>query len=214
MIQFDRIIPKTNIHEITNDLLMPSGRLILLKNEQYNKYTQNEIQTFCVKCARYGLPTYELIQFLKEEISDRSCIEIGAGSGDLGYYLGIKMTDLKIQEEPLIKLYYQLNGQEPVRYPKDVEKLDPLEAVKKYKPEVVLACWVTQYQSGENWVEGKGNIKGVKESFILKKIKKYILIGNLKVHGHKDIMALPHKELKLDFLRSRASCPDLDRVFI
>jgi hypothetical protein len=44
--------------------------------------------------------------------------------------------------------------------------------------------------------------------------REYILIGNRQVHGSKKIMAQPHQEFALPFLRSRANHPELDRVWI
>ena len=59
-----------------------------------------------------------------------------------------------------------------------------------------------------------GNVWGVKEDEILATGREYILIGNRQVHGSKKIMAQPHQEFALPFLRSRANHPELDRVWI
>jgi hypothetical protein len=189
------------------DLLDPNGFLRLLPAGAYDQIPHDNLQLWCHQYARYGLPTIELIEWLREQIADRKAIEIGSGCGDLAYYLGITATDNRMQEWHKIKLHYQLIGQPTIKY--------PLHAIDQYEPEVVVASWVTQ------WIDpdqppppGGGNIWGVKEDEILKRKCVYIFIGNHAVHCSKKIMALPHKEYKLPFLRSRANQPKLDRVWI
>ena len=142
-------------------------------------------------------------------------IEIGSGCGDLAHYLGITATDNCMQKWREIKRHYRLVGQPTIKYPDFVQSLDAIEAIDQYKPEVVVASWVTQ------WIDpdqppppGGGNIWGVKEDEILKRKCVYIFIGNHAVHGSKKIMSILHKEYKLPFLRSRANQPELDRVWI
>ncbi len=59
-----------------------------------------------------------------------------------------------------------------------------------------------------------GNAWGIKENEILATGCDYILIGNVAVHGRKKILAQPHREFRLPFLRSRAIHPHLDRVWV
>jgi hypothetical protein len=108
-----------------------------------------------------------------------------------------------------------MTGQPVIRYPDFVQNLDALEAVAQYKPDIVIASWVTEWiDPYQPPPEQGGNAWGVKEDEILVAGCAYILIGNQAVHGHKKIMAAPHEEFALPFLRSRASAPQLDRVWV
>lgn len=197
------------------DLLEANGRLKLLPAESYDQISHDALRVWCNQNARYGLPTTELVAWLRERINGRKAIEIGAGSGDLAHYLGIAATDNRMQEWPEIRQHYAIMRQPVIKYPSEVHTLDAVEAVEFYHPEVVIASWVTE------WIdpnlpppESGGNVWGVKEDEILKRVCTYILIGNVKIHGQKKIMALPHEEYNLSFIRSRATSPELNRVWI
>ena len=197
--------------------------LKLLPAATYDSFDRTGLRLFCHNYARYGLPTVELIDWLKNIIGSRSCIEIGSGSGDLAYHLGIKATDNRMQEWGNIKVMYNLSNQPRIRYPYWVEELDAIDAVQRYKPEVVLASWVTEWIDPDRPVPPHGgNMFGVKEHLIISagdvglsdKNPTYILIGNDSTHGKKRIMSQEHKTYNLPFLRSRAKYPELDRVYI
>jgi hypothetical protein len=197
------------------DLLEENGRLKLLPATFYDTISRDALRLWCHRYARYGLPTVELVEWLQKRLHGRFAIEIGAGSGDLACRLGIPATDNRMQEWPGIQLHYQMTGQPTIQYPDFVQNLDALAAIAEHQPDVVVASWVTE------WIDpnlpppsGGGNIWGVKEDEILATGCTYILIGNLAVHGSKKIMALPHQELELPFLRSRAMHPKLDRIWI
>jgi len=197
------------------DLLDAEGRLKLLSAQEYDRIPPDSLRLWCHRYARYGLPTTELVAWLQERITSHTAIEIGSGSGDLAYHLGIPATDNKMQKRRSIQEYYQSIGQPTIRYPKFVQNLDALDAVREYQPQTVIASWVTE------WIDPNlppppsgGNIWGVKEDEILATGCEYILIGNQQVHGGKKIMAQPHQEFTLPFLRSRANHPELDRIWI
>jgi hypothetical protein len=197
------------------DLLDGDGLLRLLSASAYDAIARDALRLFCHKHARYGLPTVELVNWLREQIAGRTVIEIGSGSGDLAHHLGIPATDNRMQEWPEIQVNYRLMGQPVIRYPGFVQSLDAIDAVATYRPEVVIASWVTE------WIDPNlpppptgGNPWGIKEDQIVAGGSTYILIGNIKVHGAKKIMALPHQEHVLPFLRSRAMFPSLDRVWV
>ncbi len=165
--------------------------------------------------ARYGFPTVELIAWLKEIIGDRKAIEIGAGSGDLCYHLGILGTDNYQQTWPDVQLHYAATGQPTIKYGPWVERLEALDAVRRHKPNVVIGSWITHWIDPDKPMPpGGGNMYGLKEDELLELVDTYIMIGNLRVHQHKPILKLPHQELTLPFVKSRATYPDLDRVFI
>lgn len=197
------------------DLLDADGKLRLLPTAEYDRISPDSLQLWCHLNARYGLPTIELVAWLQKRIAGRNAIEIGSGSGDLAFHLSIPATDNKLQKRRSIQAYYQTIRQPIIRYPKFVRNLDALDAVKEYQPDVVVASWVTE------WIDPSlppppsgGNVWGVKEDEILAIGCEYILIGNQAVHGSKKIMAQPHQELALPFLRSRANHPELDRIWI
>lgn len=64
----------------------------------------------------------------------------------------------------------------------------------------------------EHWREG--NKWGVDELALIKKIKKYIMVGNLYTHCHKPILELPHEEFSFPWLWSRSSLHDQNRIFV
>ena len=208
---FELLPPESKLPNLLDD----NNILKLLDSKAYDAISPNALRVWCHFHARYGLPTAELIEWLQKRIADRKAIEIGSGSGDLAYHLGIQATDNRMQEWPDVKTYYSLTGQPTIQYPDFVQNLDALEAVEKHKPDVVIGSWVTQWIDPElpPPPEG-GNAWGIKEDKILATGCTYILIGNQKIHGSKKIMALPHEEFELPFLRSRASFPELNRVWI
>lgn len=195
--------------------LEPCGAVTLLPAAAYRDMPWEPFRLWCHYNARYGLPTVELVDWLKAEIGERSAIEIGAGAGDLCHHLGIPGYDNYQQEWADVAAYYRAMGQPTIRYGAWVKRRDALIAVQGVKPSVCIGSWVT------NWIDpnkppppGGGNMYGVKEDEILRLVDAYILIGNLATHSAKPIMRLPHEEHKLDFLVSRAAEPELDRVFI
>lgn len=173
------------------------------------------LMAWMVRRARYQFVTLELVAWLKEKIAGRSAIEIGAGMGDLGYHLGIPMTDSYAQAPGGMPVEYQLlveiSGQTPTTPPPDVERLEAEEAVKKYKPQVVIASWVTQ-----KWHEGdaRGFQYGPEEIRIVRNVEAYILVGNSSVHGDKRICRLKHKEYSFDWLVSRGFEQEKNKIYV
>jgi hypothetical protein len=206
------INPK-DVRDISPELLLPNGKLKLLAHADYDKFTRTELRIFCHYHARYGLPTIEAVDFIKNLIAGRSAIEIGAGHGDLGYHLGIPMTDSKIQFRQDVRQIYERSGQPIIQYPEDVERLEALEAIQKYQPKVVIASWITQWIPEDVKPTSGGSIHGIKEDEMLDKIEQYIMIGNLKIHGDKKILAREHTIYRPLFIKSRASYPEDDVIF-
>jgi hypothetical protein len=197
------------------DLLTTDGVIKLLPNHYYDTMSMEALRYWCYVHARYGIPTVELIGWLNDLIGSRQALEIGSGHGDLAHHLGIRATDNWSQTFPDVLDYYQQTKQPVIHYAPWVEKIDAMKAVHKYKPDVVVASWVTQ------WCDpnlpppaGGGSIYGVKESDLLDSGVTYILIGNQTVHAGKEIMKVPHREITLPFLRSRSAKPESDRIWI
>ena len=177
------------------------GRLDPMPAAFYATVPQNDLSIFCVRRGFYCLPTVELIEWLRERIGGRKAIEIGAGNGAIGRALGIPMTDSRQQERPEMAAYYASLGQATVSYPDDVEKLSAAAAVEKYKPEVVIAAWVTHRYYTHSHELG-GNQWGVDESRL--RVATYIHVGHEGVHAQKPILKREHETHRLPFLYSRS----------
>jgi len=134
-------------HDVSylNERLLNGRYIRLLPASEYEDIPLESLRLWCYLNARYGLPTLELINWLKEIIGNKKCIEIGAGHGDLGRYLDILQTDSKLQDFAPVKNIYRQWGSPIIKYPDSVRKLDALDAVIKYEPEIVIGSWVTQF---------------------------------------------------------------------
>ena len=122
------------------------------------------------------------------------------------------MTDSKQQENIIIRRSYEAMGQPVIKYPDDVERLDALDAVYRYKPKVVIASWITPYAPYE--MSYGSNPFGVKEDKILKLVETFIIVGNMDVHFDKPIRQLDHEILRADWIVSRAKHPENNCIFI
>lgn len=188
---------------LTN-LLNKDGSLRILTCSEYEQFTQDELRLFCHLMGRYCLPTAELVTFLKQMIDPDTTLEIGAGAGDLGRALGIRMTDNHMQTWSDVKAIYTIQGQPTVPYGPDVEQMDALEAIARYKPHTVLGAWVTQWIDPNQPPPSEGgNMYGIREEELLERVKRYIVIGAEGIHGRKKILRHPHRVIDAPFARSR-----------
>lgn len=189
-------------------LLDEQGLVRVLPASKLRELDTMDVRIWCHKRAVYGLPSEELVSFLRDRIAGRTAIEIGAGHGALGRALKIPVTDNRMQERPDIRLHYLLTGQPTIAYPRDVVGIDALEAVKKYRPQVVIASWVTQLYDPRDHARG-GNAWGVDEGALLKSgIEQYYFVGATSTHAVKPILQLPHEELSPDWLFGRGAPSD------
>jgi hypothetical protein len=207
-----RIIPKNSITDISSEVMGENGKIKLLTSEIWKKYKWDDFRAFCHVKARYGIHTVEQQVFLDHIINGRSAIEIGAGSGDLGFHLRVRMTDSKQQDDQKIKAAYAAMQQPTIRYPADVEKIEALEAVYKYKPQVVIGSWITTYAPHE--MPYGSNPYGIKEEALLDLVETFILIGNKDTHGDKPIMKVPHDEIHKDWMVNRGARQENNRIWI
>lgn len=210
----DQVAGDLNRDQVDKRLLLPNGRMKLLPATEIDAIEPNDLAYFTWRTGRYGLVTIELIKALKETLEGLSAIEIGAGNGDLGYHLGIVMTDSKLQEKPEIRQLYETMNQPVIKYPADVLRLEALAAVKRMMPAVVVASWVTEYVApDEKPGPDGGSMYGVEEDKIINQGVSYLLIGNEAVHGNKKIRRKAHCAFNLEGLRSRGE-KDLDTIYI
>ncbi len=204
-------------HDVSwlDELLLNGPYMRLWHSNMYDVIPPESLRLWCHLNARYGLPTTELIHWLRELIGNQKCIEIGAGHGDLGAHLGLLQTDSKQQDTPFTKKIYDIVGAPRIKYPSHIRKLDALDAVIKYEPEVVIASWVTQFIDATEDPKGmEANMWGVKEDEILKRVKTYVLIGNENIHGTKKILSLPHETYYFPWLKSRATHPEKNLIYV
>lgn len=184
--------------------VIEDDKLKLVPCAVYDSFKPDILRMFTHLSARYLLPTVELVDYLKRIIGDRKAIEIGSGCGDLARFLDIPATDNYCQEWPVVKDMYAKTGQPTIKYGENVERIDAAAAIEKYKPDVVLGAWVTQ------WIDpelppppGGGNVFGIKESEVIKTVQTYIVIGAEDIHKYKFILKEPHEVLDAGMVRSR-----------
>lgn len=184
-------------------MLDEQGQLRVVPASTLASTTPEQRMLFGVRHGLYSFPTEELRDYLLARIAGRRAIEIGAGSGVLAKELGIPATDNRQQEDAELKAYYQRLGQPAVPYGDHVEKLDAAAAIAKYKPEVVIACWVT-HRFEPSAPERGGSNTGVDEAGIVAACDEYIFVGNQQVHAAKPIWTLAHERITPNWLYSRA----------
>lgn len=202
-------IDATRVRDIAPDVLDENGRLKIMPASYYAGTTVSERAVFCVRNGVYSLPTTELIDWLRAAIDGRPAIEIGAGNGVIAEALGIPATDNRMQEAPAMAALYNDAGQAPVTYGANVEKIAAREAVRKYRPDVVVGAWVTHKYDARRHEHG-GNMFGVDETDVLKHCQHYLFVGNVQVHKGKEIWRKPNTIDYPNWLYSRAmnSTPD------
>lgn len=131
--------------ELSNIFLDENFLVKTLPSETYRTAcTHDELRVWCHYNSIYQLPTTELIDFISEHIEGKA-IEIGSGNGCIGRSLNIPMTDSKIQESDEVKFLYAMYKQPVVKYPSDIIHMEASKAINKYKPNTVVACWVTEW---------------------------------------------------------------------
>lgn len=209
-------INEEKVREIESQV-MENGILKVMPSEFYRQFDQMDLFCFCAKNGIYGLPTFELLNKLNELILEasptRNAIEIGSGCGVLGRGLGIQCTDNHMQSDPMMQMYYAMGGQEVVQYGEHVAKISGNDAVDHYRPEVVVACWVTHLYREDRHELG-GNMFGVDEELLVQKIKRYVFVGNLKTHAQKPLLNRPHKIIRGDFIFSKSVHADQNVILV
>lgn len=207
------LLQKRDTSVVAAEVLDSRGRLAPVPSSVYEKYEQETISQFCVERALYFLPTKEVVEFINDLVGGRDAIEIGAGCGVLGRALGLRMTDSFQQEDPLYKMQYALMRQPTIKYGDDVIKADALTAVKRFKPDTVIAAWVT-HKFNPKQPERMGNEVGVDMLKLLKRVRRFILIGNDSVHGLSPLMDLSHEVIEHPALYSRSLKRDKNRIYV
>ena len=209
------IVPRRDINYLDEVLLdRETKRLKILPASEYDNIDRQDLILWCYQNGRYGLPTQETIDYLKEQIGGRTALELGAGQGDLGHALGIRMTDSCIQRMPELVFHYRTIGHMPTDPPSDVLKYEALEAVKLFKPQVAIASWLTQkFEQGDTEKRIGSSIYGVDEIALIQNVETYIHIGALGPHKDKRALRMPHEAHPFTFLKSRATDPKSNLIY-
>lgn len=205
-------INKLDTSHLDRRFFQDDGVIKLLPACAWQDVDPQELISWCYSHGIYGIPTVELVEYLREAIGGRRSLEIGAGRGGLSYHLGIRGTDSMVQtKDEVILGFYKLTGQAPTKPLRHVQPMDANKAVLKHKPEVVIASWVTRRFIPGQDIEGKAQafVHGVDEEEILscESVDEYIHIGNEGSHAQKTILAIPHTEMQPDWLISRSATP-------
>ena len=207
-----QIIDKVDTARIRK-AVMNGWQIKILPRVYWSQFTWQEIRTLMHETGTYVLPTYELLEFLSNEREGLKTIEICAGNGFIGRNLGIPVTDSCVQRDnKALAMVYAAAGQPTIKYPKDIIKAEANEAVSRFHPECVIACYATHKD-----MPGRpqtGFAYGVDYERLLPRVKKLILVGNLLTHGTNPIMSVPHRELEMDWLVTRSSNSEANRIFI
>lgn len=197
------ILDTARIRDLTPLALDGNGRMRVLPAAFWAGTTRAERALFGHTHGIYSFPTIELVEHLREQIAGRAAIEIGAGHGVLAEALGIPATDNFMQVREPYRTTYDKLGIPPVRYGPNVINCHAYRAVRDFRPEVVIACWVT-HKLDPARPEAEGNPIGLDEHDILAMCAEYIFVGHRKVHENKAIWELPHHIAYPDFMYSRA----------
>jgi hypothetical protein len=180
------VLDPRQIRDIRPEALGEDGRLRVLPTSYWESTTADERALFGKRTGLYSFPTVELVERLREMIAGRLAIEIGAGHGVLADALGIPGTDSFQQRVPKYRAMYERSGHTLVPYGPTVIDMHASRAVRYYRPEIVIGCWVThKYDPKEH--ERGGNEVGVDEPDILRHCAKYVMIGHTRVHQHKPL---------------------------
>ena len=167
-------------------LLDEKGVLRALPASWWRETSPEQRAIFGQKHGIYSFPTVEGVQFIRECINgrERQTIEIGSGNGGWGKSLGIRATDSYLQTRPDVAAKYKAMRQPQAKYGPHVEKLEAIKAVRRYRPTIVVASWVTQKFRADRFCM-RGNADGVDELRLLELVDEYILIGNTAQQGYR-----------------------------
>jgi hypothetical protein len=189
--------------DLSPEVLDEHGRMRVLPAEFWAATTADERSAFGNRHGLYSFPTTELVAHLQHLIAGRTAIEIAAGHGVLAQALGIPGTDSRQQDKEPWRSILRGSGITTVNYGPDIIELGASQAVRQYRPQVVIGCYVThRYDPARH--ELGGNEEGVDERDIVAHCDTYVLVGNTRLHRHSALWPLPHHIEYPPFVYSRA----------
>ena len=185
------VLDPANTRDISGQVLDANGRLRILPAAYWASTIPQERAMFGYRHGIYSFPTIELVDHLQALIGGRKAIEIGAGNGVLAEALGITATDSRQQEREPWRTQILALGQPVVPYGPNVLECHATRAVRLHKPAVVIGCWVThKYRRSRHYAGGYEG--GIDEREVLRECEEYVIVGNERVHQHKEIWDQPH----------------------
>lgn len=208
------IIFPTKNAENFDDILMDNNFVKPLSYKEILKIDRDNFVYWCLQRGVYQYPTIELLEWLKNyfNVPISEVLEIGAGNGAFSRYLGTKATDSKIQETPELKHKYLLNNITTTNPPDDVEKINAIAAIKKYKPKIVFGTYISsRFKKGD--VEGFQDGVDHEKLWNFEFIRKYIMVGNIRLHKNHTFLKYKHEEYYEPWLISRSE-QTLNRIFV
>lgn len=173
-------------------------------------YSLNSWRYYMGISGTFQLITVELVSFIKHLIKNKKAIEICCGNGTLAKNLNIPATDRMLTNgtgneaaDLILKSSQDETNKYTSNFPDYVEKLTAHQAIKKYIPDIVIGCWVTQKNKGRKL----GSAFGVEEDKILNQVETYIHCGSSvnPIHSEKYINKIKHWTIEADWLIDRAS---------
>lgn len=208
-----RVLDPSKIRDLRPSVIDPAGNLRVMPASFYANTTTHERALLGTLLGAYGLPTIELVDWLTKVTAGRKTIEIGSGNGVLAKAAGIQGTDNFLQIRSDVRQYYAALNQPIVPYGDQVERLEAEQAVRMFKPDIVVACWVTHLWD-ERRPSAGGNMYGVDEEWIVNHCQSYIFIGNEQVHRDKSIWSMTHEKYTPPWLYSRAHNGSADFIAV
>lgn len=207
------MVRPSQVEYLDKHLLNDVGYVRVLPAAELHAIEPEHLRAWMNIQAIYQYPTTELVEFLLTRIpATRGTIEICAGRGRLGHALGVRAIDRYTCDEPEAHALYGMMGQPLIRPAVDVERMTAAKAVQKYKPHTVVGAFVTQRCVNSD-PAGTGSMFGVREETMLRKVRRYILVGNANTHRHKRIRAKRHRTWRFPWLVSRALRQDLNEIW-
>jgi hypothetical protein len=208
------LIDTDGLRDLAPDVIEQHGLPRIMPAAYYAATSTTERSVLAVRHGLYCLPTVELVTWLTDFIDGRKAIEIGAGNGRLANALGIPATDAYLQERPAVRDYYEIHGQPLILFGPNVQRLEARDAIRKYRPQVVIGAWITHRYNRRNHGAG-GSMFGVDTDMVLRHVEHYVLIGNDKVHAKHPLWQRPHDAHRPSWLYSRAvnDSPDFIAVW-
>lgn len=163
----------------------------------------------------YQFVTTELLDFLREIIGDRTALEICAGLGGIGRNLGIPMTDAAVHLNEMAQNLYGLLREVAIDPPDDIDRLEASDAVRKYKPQVVIGAYASQTSAYSLVMpHAPSSLYGVYDLDILANCETYVLIGNAKTHADRLAFYLRPKWIYEPWLITRSFDQTQNRIWV
>ena len=200
----ENLVSNNILQEILSRLdkiFMECGVIIPVDYDIVKNIPYEELRLYCHFRGIYAVITSELCDWFLRNVNLRDSIEIGAGNGTLGRDLGIRLTDNYNQTRNDVKSFYIAIGQPVIKYPRDVQKIDAIKAVRKYQPRVVIGSWITR-KFNPNEPEKGGNMYGVDEVKLVKNCEVYYHVCNLSSDLHKKSDLLNNPEISVKIHRN------------